>query len=341
MTAKSRHVTIKDVAKQAGVSIQTISRVINDRPDVSPQTRQHVQAIISKLGYQPFANARGLAAKRTYTLGLVTADFSDFWFSQVVTGAEKEAQVHGYCFMLGNSNCEPEDEPKFLRLLTERHVEGILFVRASCADEHNPLVHLKDFGVPIVTVGYHPETGLALVDVDNVNGGRKATEYLLGLGHTHIAMIAGPSNWKSVRERSEGYQRALQNAGLPVVPELMLEGNWLHSSGYTQTKALLTSQRPFTAIFAHNDRIARGAIHALVEVGLRVPEDISVIGYDDIPEAEFSDPPLTTIQQPMTEIGEVAVRRLIQMIEDASLAPETILFDTTLIVRSSCAPPKL
>jgi LacI family transcriptional regulator len=339
---ESRHVTIKDVARQAGVSIQTISRVINNRPDVSPQTRKRIQAVIKEMGYQPFTNARGLAAKRTYTLGLVTADFSDFWFSQVVTGAEKEAQEHGYGFMLGNSTCDPKDEPKFMRLLTQRHVEGVLFIRANCENEYIHLLRLKEFGVPVVTTGHHlPETGLAMVDVDNVGGGLKATEYLISLGHKRIAMLTGPSDWKSVHDRTEGYLLALQNAAIPADQELILNGSWLHRSGYENTKKLLEKGITFTSIFAHNDRIARGAIHALYEAGLKVPEDISVIGYDDIPEAEFSDPPLTTIRQPAAEIGQAATKFLIQMIEDSNVAPKQIMFDTTLIVRSSCKPVKI
>ena len=339
--AKSKHITIYDVAERAEVSIQTVSRVINNRHDVSPETRQRIQTTIKELGYKPFVNARGLAAKRTFTLGLVAADFSDFWFSRVVTGAEKEAQKLGYCFMLGSSACEPEDEPKFLRLLTERHVEGVLFVRANRDNKCDHLLRLKEFGVPVVTTGHHlPEIGLAMVDVDNVSGGYKATNYLIGLGHTRIAMITGPSEWKSVSDRTEGYLQALQNAGIPIDQELILTGSWLHQSGYEKTKLLLNKKNSFTAIFAHNDRIARGAIHAIYEAGLKVPEDISVIGYDDIPEAEYSDPPLTTIRQPSAEIGQAATNLLIQMVEDSNVIPKQIMFDTTLVVRSSCRANK-
>lgn len=333
-----KHVTIKQVAEQAGVSIQTVSRVLNNRPDVSEETRQRIQNIIDQTGYQPFAIARGLASKRTYTLGLVAADFSDFWFSQVVTGAEKEAHEHSYYFMLGSSTCNPEDEPKFLRLLTERHVEGVLFVRASCADESEHLIRLKEMGIPVVTTGHYlPESGLAMVDVDNVGGGRKATEYLLSLNHKSIAMITGPSGWNSACDRTEGYLQALQAHGVSPNPELIIEGTWLHKDGYLSMKTLLGKKAPFTAVFAQNDRIARGAISVLHEAGLRVPQDISVVGYDDIPEAEFSDPPLTTIRQPMEEIGRAATRLLIQMIEDREAIPNQLLFDTELIVRSSCA----
>ncbi len=335
-----KHVTIQQVAQEAGVSIQTVSRVLNDRPDVSEETRQRIRDIIRQMGYQPFAIARGLASRRTYTLGLVTVDFADPWFAQVVTGAEEEAREHGYYFMLGSSARDPEEEPKFLRLLTQRHVEGILFVRAGSAAEAKQLVGLKEMGVPVVTTGQHPHSSeLTAVDVDNVGGGRKATEYLLGLGHLRIAMLTGPSSWNSARDRAEGYRQALEANRIPLDPQLVLEASWLHRDGYLGMKALLQKKVPFTAVFAHNDRLARGAISALHGAGLRVPEDISVIGYDDTPEAEFSDPPLTTIRQPMRAIGQAATRLLIQMIEGRETSSAQVLFDTELIVRSSCTHP--
>ena len=334
-----KHVTIKQVAEKAGVSIQTVSRVLNDRPDVSEETRRRIRNIIDQMGYQPFAIARGLASNRTYTLGLVTVDFSDRWFSQVVTGAEKEAHEHGYFFMLGSSAGNPEDEPKFLRLLAQRHVEGVLFIRASFLEESEHLIRLKETGIPVVISGYAlPDSGVAVVDVDNVGGGRKATEYLLGLGHKRIAMLTGPSDWNSARDRREGYIQALQANGVSPDPELIIEAAWLHRDGYLGMQMLLEKKVPFSAVFAQNDRLARGAISALHQAGLRVPEDVSVIGYDDVPEAEFSDPPLTTIRQPMKEIGQAATRLLIQMIENPETSPTQVLFDTELVVRSSCTP---
>jgi DNA-binding LacI/PurR family transcriptional regulator len=336
---KTRHITIKDVAAQAGVSIQTVSRVINGRPDVSPETRKDVQATIDKSGYQPFANARGLAAKRTYTLGLISGDFSDIWFAHIATGAEKVAREHGYYFFLGNSNLAPEDESGILRLITQRHVEGVLFVCSNYENEIDHLSQLREYGVPIVTVGYlWPEIGFPMIDVDNIGGGRKATEHLIGLGHKHIAMITGPTKWKAVHDRTEGYLQALHTAGIPVDRTIMCGGGWEYRSGYENTRALLEKGKPFTAIFAHNDRIARGALQALFEAGLRVPDDVSIIGYDDTAEAEFSDPPLTTINQPMTGVGEAATRFLIQMIEDPAVPSKQVLFNTTLVIRSSCAP---
>jgi LacI family transcriptional regulator len=336
---ENRHVTIKQVAQEAGVSIQTVSRVLNNRPDVSPETRQRIQKIIDDLCYQPFAIARGLATKRTFTLGLIASDFTDYWFAKVVTGAEAEARKHGYFFMLGSTDCNPQDEPKFLRLLTERHVEGILFVRANRPCDMDYLRNLQQSGIPVVSTGFYlPDPELSFIEVDNLDGGQKATQHLISLGHKQIAMITGPSNPNSVTERMKGYHLALQSAGIPADPKLIVHGEtWLHRSGYDAMKVLLGRKVPFTAVFAHNDRLAKGAISALNEAGLKVPQDISIIGYDDIPEAEFSDPPLTTIRQPMQEVGTAAAELLIKLIEDPNAAPQQMLFKTELVSRSSCA----
>jgi DNA-binding LacI/PurR family transcriptional regulator len=337
--AESGHTTIKHVAESAGVSIQTVSRVLNNRPDVSPQTRKRVQQIIQDLGYQPYALARGLASKRTYTLGLISPDFTDYWFAQVATGAEAEALEHGYFFMLGTSGTNAQDEPKFSRLLTERHVEGILFIRAEHLKDFENLRNLQQSGIPVVSTGFYlPGSEFSFVEVDNLDGARQATQHLLNLGHRQIAMITGPQGLNSVENRTQGYLQALQAAGVTPNPELIIQGNsWWHRSGYDGMKALLNQQTPFTALFAHNDRLARGAVMALNEAGLHVPRDVSVVGYDDIPEAEFADPPLTTIRQPMRAVGKAAAQLLISLIEDPNAGPQQLLFNTELISRSSCA----
>jgi LacI family transcriptional regulator, galactose operon repressor len=337
--ANNQHITIKQVAEKAGVSIQTVSRVLNHRPDVSPETRKRVQEIIENLGFQPYAIARGLASKRTYTLGLISPDFTDFWFAQVATGAEAEAHAHGYFFMLGTTGLNPQDEPKFLRLLTERHVEGILFIRAEHLKDFEHLRNLQQSGIPVVTTGFYlPGSEFSFIEVDNLAGARQATQHLLNLGHRQIAMLTGPRGLNSVENRSQGYLQALESAGVAPNPELIIQGqSWWHRAGYDGTQALLSKQVPFTALFAHNDRLARGAMLALNEAGLKVPQDISIVGYDDIPEAEFADPPLTTIRQPMRAVGQAAAQLLIKLIEDPSAAPQQLLFNTELVSRSSCA----
>ncbi len=328
---------IKRVAQEAGVSTQTVSRVINNRPDVSPETRRQVQAVIERLGYQPNAIARSLVSKRTRTLGLITADFSDYFFTQVIAGAEAEARRQGYFFMLGSTQRNPEDEPVYIRLLTERHVEGILWARPSSEPDERPLTALLEEGVPVVTTAYHlANESLTVVDVDNVDGARQAVRCLLENGRRQIAMIAGPVTWKSVIDRRQGYVAALKAVGLGINTKLIAPGDWSYASGYQAARTLLAKGRSFDGLFAQNDQMAIGAIHALREAGKRVPEDVAVVGYDDIPVAEFSDPPLTTIRQPMCEVGQVATRLLIQAIENHGAPQKETLLQATLVKRQSC-----
>ena len=217
--------TIKQVAEDAGVSIQTVSRVINNRYDVSAETRVKVREAIERLGYQPNAIARGLASRRSRTLGLVTYDFTDFFFAQVVTGAEAEAHRHDLFFLLGNSRCEPDEEPFYLRLLSERHVEGVLFVRESAPNDLHHLHTLHRAGVPLVVTGfYDPNASLNLVDVDNQNGGYQATRYLIEHGHRGIALITGPMFNQAAQDRQQGYLRALEEFGIAYDPDLSRRG---------------------------------------------------------------------------------------------------------------------
>ncbi len=336
MKNSMERVNIKRVAREAGVSTQTVSRVINNRPDVSPETRQRIQQIIRRLDYQPDAIARSLVSRRTRTLGLITADFSDYFFTQVIAGAEAEARRQGYFFMLGSTQRNPEDEPVYIRLLTERHVEGILWARPSSEPDDRHMVALLEQGVPVVTTAYHlPNQTLTVVDVDNVEGGDQATRCLLEKGRRAVAMISGPMSWKSAMDRTLGYRRALESAGLGFDAALVVEGDWSYASGHQALRQLLARGKSFSALFAQNDQMAIGAMRALREAGQRVPEDVAVVGYDDIPVAEFCDPPLTTVRQPMCEVGQLATRLLIQAIEQPQ-APPSALLKTTLVKRRSC-----
>ncbi len=334
-----RPVTIQRVAREAGVSPMTVSRVLNRRPDVSPETREKIQRTISRLGYQPNAFARSLASSRSHTLGLITADFSDFFFTEVIAGAEAEARRHGYFFMLGSTERNLQDEPEYIRLLTQRHVDGILFARPSTEPDYHHLLDLIRKGTPVVTTSFRiPGQKLTVVDVDNVDGAQQAVNCLLAGGHRQIAMIAGPTGWKSVEDRSQGYQNALKAAGIPYRAPLVAEGDWSFDGGYRAMQELLARGRPFSALFAQNDRMAIGATRALREAGRRIPENVSLVGYDDIPVAAFCDPPLTTVRQPMREVGAVAARLLIQAIEEPELVRQNVLLKTELVKRSSCGP---
>jgi len=337
MNGKKR-LTIAEVAQEAGVSSQTVSRVINERPDVAPETRERVKQVINQLGYQPSAIARSLASQRTRTLGLITADFSDYFFTQVIAGAEVEARKHGYFFMLGSTERNPQDEPEYIRLLTERHVAGILFARPSTEPDDRHLLGLLRDGVPVVTTAYYiPGADLTVVDVDNADGAQQATHYLLECGRRRVAMITGPATWKSVHDRTKGYNLALAAAGITLDPGLIAKGDWSYQSGYRATGELLDRGLSFSALFAQNDQMAIGAIRSLREAGRRVPDDVAVVGYDDIPVAEYCDPPLTTIRQPMQEVGKVATRLLIQAIEQPGMDRGEVLLKAELIRRRSCS----
>jgi len=329
--------TIRDVAAAAGVSRQTVSRVLNDRPDVADETRQRVWRVIQELGYRPSAIARSLVSKKTSSLGLITADFSDYFFTQVIIGAEMEARRSGYYFLLGSTERNPEDEPEYVRLLTERQVDGILFARPSTEGESKHLLALIREGVPLVTTAYRvPGERLMVVDVDNVDGGLQATECLIQAGHRRIGMIAGPESWKSVDDRGRGFRLALERAGLESVEARVESGDWSYGGGYEAMKRLLTRSPEITAVFSQNDRMAIGAMKALRDAGRRLPDDLAVVGYDDIPAAAYVDPPLTTMRQPMRKVGEIAARRLIELVNDPTLEREEILLKAELVRRRSC-----
>ena len=332
-----KRVTIQDVAAAAGVSYQTVSRVINDKPDVAENTRRRVWQVIEELGYQPSAIARGLVLKRTHTLGLITADFSDYFFTQVIVGAEVEARKQGYFFMLCSTERNPADEPEYLRLLTERQVDGILFARPSTEEDSRHIVSLIQQGVPLVTTAYWlPGEKLTVVDVDNVDGGLQATECLVKLGHRKIGMITGPAGWKSVNDRTGGYKLALERAGIPFDASLIEHGGWSYQSGYEAMGRLLARAPNISALFAQNDQMAIGAMRALREAERRIPDDVALVGYDDIPAAAYSRPPLTTIRQPMQQVGEVATRLLIEHINDPAVERKEVLLKTELIRRGTC-----
>jgi LacI family transcriptional regulator len=333
-----KHVTILQIAQEAGVSYQTVSRVINNRPDVAVETRERVRRVIATLGYQPNAIARSLASKRTHTLGLITADLNDYFYAQMIVGAQAEARNQGYRFMLGSVERNPHNEPEFVRMMAERHVDGLLLARIGTSTENHYIQQLLEDRVPLVTTSYHlQDAPLTVVDVDNVAGASMATRHLLESGHRQIAMITGPMNIQSVHDRITGYTQALVEAGLSAEQSLVAHGDWQHRGGYLAMQDLLARGRTFTAVFAHNDSMAIGALHALRQTQLRVPQDISIVGYDDRPEAAYADPPLTTIRQPTHEVGVIATRLLIQTIEQPETPPQQIILGVELIQRDSVA----
>jgi LacI family transcriptional regulator len=332
-----KKVTIRDVAAAAGVSYQTVSRVLNDKPDVAEETRSRILQVIEELGYQPSAVARSLVFKRTRTLGLITADFSDYFFTQVIVGAEAEARQSDYFFILGSTERNPEDEPEYLRLLTEREVDGILFARPSTEGDSQHLLSLVRADVPLVTTNYYiPGEKLTVVDVDNVDGGMQATNHLIEAGHRQIGMITGPPSWRSVKDRTEGHQLALEKAGIVFSQSFVEHGDWSYESGYKAMKRLLAKAPPITALFVQNDRMAIGAMRTLREMGQKIPDDMAIVGYDDIPPAAYCYPPLTTVHQPMVEVGQLGARLLIQIVENPDTERKEVLLKPRLVRRGTC-----
>ncbi len=336
---RGRRATIRDVATRAGVSHQTVSRVINRNPSVAEPTRTRVVAAIRELGYVPSPMARGLISNRTHSLGVVADDISDGFFARVVAGAEAEARRRGYYLMIGS--VEPDDDERgYLRLMLERRVEGLILARPSVPLAAADLLPAHSAGVPLVSVGSSELPGFPVVDVDNRQGGYDATRHLLDHGHRRIATIVGPREWPSAAARLEGYRRALAEARVAEDPAFVEQASsWGLDSGLAAVKRLLERGTAFTAVFAQSDLIALGAMRQLREAGLRVPDDVSVVGYDDLPVADYVEPALTTVHQPMREVGALAAALVLdQLAGSALLAPEAHLLPATLVVRQSVAP---
>jgi DNA-binding LacI/PurR family transcriptional regulator len=335
----SRPPTIRDVAARAGVSHQTVSRVINHSPRVTEATRQRVLDAIRDLSYVPSPMARGLSTNQTRSIGVVADDVSDHFFARVVAGAEEEARRRGYYLMIGS--VEPDDEEiGYLRLMLERRVEGLILARPSVPLAEADLAAARSAGVPLVAVGSSELSGVPVVDVDNRQGGYDATRHLLQEGHRQIATVVGPAGWPSAAARLEGYRQALREAALAEDPELVEHASdWGLESGQAAAAVLLERGPAFTAVFAQSDLIALGAIRGLREAGLRIPDDVSVVGYDDLPVAAYVEPALTTVHQPMGEVGARAAGIVLDQIAGGDApAAETHLLPTALVVRESVRP---
>jgi LacI family transcriptional regulator len=338
----ARRATIRDVAAHAGVSHQTVSRVINASSNVAEPTRARVVAAIEELGYVPSPIARSLISNRTHSLGVVTDDISDYFFAHMVAGAEAEARRRGYYLMIGSVE-RGDDEGGYLRLMLERRVEGLLLARPSVPLRSDHLLTAQRAGVPfvLVLVGSSRVPGAVTVDVDNLQGGYDATRHLLERGHRRIATITGPEEWPSAAARLDGYRKALEEFGAAGGALEERADDWGVESGEAAATRLLARDEDFTALFAHSDLIALGAIARLRQAGLRVPDDVSVVGYDDLPVASVVDPPLTTVHQPMQEVGAVAAGLLLDRLAGGDSVPaSTHLLPAALVLRGSVTTPK-
>lgn len=334
-----KRATLKDVAARAGVSYQTVSRVINDQGQVLPATRRRVEKALRALNYRPSMIARSMVAGRAFTLGCISPNLTDYTFASLIEGAEAEARRHGY-FLLSASASEARDAARFCEeVVHSGRVDGVLVINPYADTRFRAFEELYAQGYPVVYLGARPRNiKIPSVHLDDADVGYQATRHLLALGHREIAMLLGPTNEDCVDDRLNGYRRALREANLAFSRKRIVTGDWSATSGYEGVNALLAARTSFTALFAQNDRMAIGALRALREHGLRVPEDVSVIGVDDMPLASYFDPPLTTLHQDTFEIGRAAAHLMLQNVNHVTTAPAQISVPATLIVRASTGP---
>jgi LacI family transcriptional regulator len=329
--------TIRDVAEKAGVSVSTVSHVINETRFVSEGTRARVLAAMEELSYKPNRLARSLRRKdkATHTLGLLIPDSTNPFFAEVLRGIEDASFDAGYSVILCNSDDDPDKELNYLNVLLSKQVDGIVLVSAGTHKSSLELLSRRNGKVVMVDREIEG-ADLDSVVVDNEEGGYAAVQYLLDLGHQRIGCITGPSPLTPSAGRSQGYHQALQQVGIPLDDALVVAGDFRPQSGYTGAKKLLAPPSPPTAIFACNDMMAVGAMRAINEAGLRVPADISVIGFDDIALASFTIPPLTTVAQPSYEMGMLAAEVLLQRLQDPNSSPRRERLSPSLVIRNSC-----
>ena len=341
MIAK-RPITIKQVAHEAGVSTQTVSRVINNRPDVAPETRQRVLKVIERLGYQPSALARSLIRRRSHTLGVVIAGLKYTGPSRTLSGITEQAEAMGYSLLLKElPEFDSGDVEPILNALLARQVDGIIWAVSEVGDNRDWLhERLPDLSVPIIFLTMGQQANLPVVAVDNYSGGRMATQHLLEQGYRHIGHITGPLAWWEARQRKAGWQETLVEAGIPVNDHQWVEGNWSSASGKRAIRQLLEQYPDMDAVFAGNDQMALSVAQVACRSGLKIPQELAVVGFDGIPEAAYFWPPLSTVEQDMHQLGCVAVDQVVRMIEasresEHTFEPETIWLKPRLIVRES------
>jgi LacI family transcriptional regulator len=330
--------TMHDVAKRAGLSISTVSHVINNSRAVSIESRQRVMSAMEELGYKPNALARSLRRRKSNTLGMIMPDSSNPFFAEVARAIEDASFAKNYSVILCNSDGDLEKQQAYTNVLIENRVAGILFVAAGISTE---LVNdLEQRRVPLVVVDREvPGAEVDTVMTNHAQGGFLATQHLIDLGHGRIACIAGNSEVSPSAERLTGYQRAIEENNLAYDDRLVVKGDFQYESGYQATTRLLALEDPPSAVFACNDLMAVGCISAARQFGLRVPDELSVVGFDNVRLASFTNPPLTTIAQPIAEIGTLATRMLLERMLDLESPPRFKRLDTILCVRRSTAAP--
>jgi len=331
-------VTLKDIARHVGVSVTTVSRALGGYDDVAEETRQRILQAAREMGYRPNIIAQSLQRRRTNTVGFIipTAGprFSDPYFIEILTGIGDEAAEHEFDLLVSTRAPGAHEREAYERMAGSRRVDGLLVVRTRCHDER--ITYLMEGGFPFVSFGRSDlDLDFPYVDVDGTKGLDEATQYLIDLGHRRIAYISAPLDLMFANYRLAGYKRAMERNGLPVQEEWIAIGRLTQEDGYREGSKLLKLEPAPTALVAANDLMALGVISAAQERGLTVGRDLAVVGFDDIPLAEHSHPPLTTVHQPIYDIGRMICRTLIQLIQNENPVQRQVMLGPTLVVRES------
>jgi DNA-binding LacI/PurR family transcriptional regulator len=329
--------TITDVALKANVSIATVSRVVNNSPHkVNPATRARVQQVIKELDFRPNALAKGLHSRKTLTIGIIIPDISNSYYAEIVRGIQDAADRAGYSVTLHNTDGRQEGIIRSIYLLREKSAEGIIF-SGGIISGYETLSILRELKERVVVIGRH-QVDFPAVVVDNMGGASQAVEHLIGLGHRSIAFIGGTDGSTTSEDRLTGYRNALAQNGFPFNDGLVRQGSWNPRSGYLMTKTLLKGRERPSAVVCANDQMAFGAVKAAKELGLAVPDDLAVVGFDNVPLSSYFDPPLTTVAIPIQEIGAAAMKTLIGLLSGTRYEKMKV-FKTRLLARESTVRP--
>lgn len=332
--------SMKDVAKLAGVSVSTVSRVINQNIPVDEETKRRVKEAIRKLNYKPNLLAKGLRLRSGRVIGLVVPDFVPLHaFANIIKYTEESALQHDFNLILGNNHDNPDIEERFIDNLIRRSVDGIIFSRVSDESRVLKILHKRDIPIVVIDRALEDESVPSVV-INNYRAGELSAEHLVSLGHKHIVCITGPLNITLCRERVKGFKQVLMDHNIGFYEECIFEGDFKLEAGMRGIASLLRSHEKITAVWAHNDIMAAGVIKELHKRGMKVPDDMSVIGMDDTSLANMITPALTTIKQPFKEMSEKAVEMIIRQKVDDVMLDKKIVLETSLVIRETTAEVK-
>jgi len=342
LNPKTGRSTIRQVASAAGVSTQTVSRVINGRPDVSADTRRRVQTVIDELDFRPSALARSLISQRSYTLGVVTSGLRHTGPSRTLSGITESASEAGYALLLEElPRFDMDDPTSIFHALLARHVDGVIWAVPEVGNNRSWSARLPEgLQLPIVYLTMEPRQNISVVSINNYMGGRLAMAHLIEQGYRYIGHITGPLDWWEARQRMAAWKDAIQEAGMDACAECWAEGNWSSASGAAAAKKLFDRFPKIDSIFVGNDQMALGVLSATPDIGSKAAERLGIVGFDNIPESAYFRPALTTVQQDQFNVGKVAVEEITRMIDSSwqgqePTEPKSIMLSPSLIVRSS------